>query len=218
MNTIVISLERRTDRRAHFMKHLPAVGIDKFHILDAVDGRTLKMEVPVPPHRPYFSFKDEWGNPSNRFNRYQVACIKSHVSAMLYAQKNEWDPVLILEDDVQFSGKYDIDSLVEKAPKDYEFLYLGYAERNWGFESKDVNKWWKIPRFTDCIHAYVINQSGMNKMASALETFRSTADDMVNILREEQDLKVYALKEKIAFQMESFSDIDRKTINRKDTL
>ena len=83
--------------------------------------------------------------------------------------------------------------------------------------SYDVNKWWKSPGFTDGLHAYVVNRKGADKLIAHMATFVTTNDDAVNDARfspQGEPLIAYALKHKIAFQIEDFSELDRKIIKR----
>jgi len=223
MNTICISLERRTDRAVRVKEHLTHVGLyDNLIMMPAYDGAIMPDPHIIPPKRPYFSFKDDFGMPSDRFNRYQIACVMSHVMALKMAAALNLPEVLIVEDDVQFApDRMDIfvEDIVKKAPQDWEMIYLGYAEREWAQKPrKEIDDTFISPGFCDGIHAYIANQKAYRKLANEMLRLRTTADDAVNDIRfrETNPLIAYAIVPKIAFQIEDYSEIDRKIINRKD--
>ena len=59
MKTIVISLERRKDRKQRVEQHLKDKGFKDVFFFPAFDGALFPATNVTPPKRPYFSFKDE---------------------------------------------------------------------------------------------------------------------------------------------------------------
>lgn len=56
----------------------------------------------------------------------QYGCISSHINIIKMAKKNNWESVLVLEDDVEFLNTTFIDDAVEQLKfKDWNLFYLG---------------------------------------------------------------------------------------------
>jgi GR25 family glycosyltransferase involved in LPS biosynthesis len=223
---IVISLERRKDRSERVFKHLEERGIKNIYALPAYDGIQIMSGIVkiIPPHRSYFSFRDELTNqPVNYLNRFQIGCTLSHVSALKFAKMLKANRALIVEDDVEFAENIQ-DVLknieVETQELDWEHIYLGGAIRN-NLGKKNIQKVTEhlyTTSFTDGLHAYLVKETGFDKIADAMLSFKTTNDDAVNdiICREENPLKAFMYLPKSAFQIMDFSELDRKIVNRQD--
>jgi hypothetical protein len=222
---IAISLERRKDRRERLELHLAERGFKNVYFLPAFDGAKITPGVVsvIPPHRPYFSFRDEITNfPNNKLNRFQIGCIMSHISALKFSKMLGAKTALIVEDDVEFPENIqDILVEVEKEgePFDWEMIYLGGAIRNFGGKSSiKVAPHLIRPGFTDGIQAFLIREEGFDKLINSMLSFKTTADDAINdvMFREKDPLRAYMRKPKCAFQIADFSEIQRGFIDRQD--
>ena len=216
MKTIVISLERRKDRRQRVEQHLKDQEFKDVLFYPAFDGGLLPSTNVIPPKRPYFSFKDEWGRPTNRINNFVIGCTLSHIGALKMAKALSLDKVLIVEDDVEFTCKeYEIDMVMKYLPDDWEMLYLGGAARTMG----KYNEQYIIePGFVDGLHAYIVKKEAYGRLINAMNKFLTSTDDSVNDarLKNANPVKGYMLKNKVAFQVPGFSELDRKVVDRKD--
>jgi len=224
MKTIAISLERRKDRRVRLEKHLKDNGLDDVLYFPAYDGAKMPVFQYSPPKRSYFSFKDEFANPCERFNKFQIGCTLSHAGAIKMAKALELKQVLIVEDDVEFIEPPNFHMILGNAPEDWDIIYLGGAVRSIAIggkriESIDVNDYIITPGFTDGLQAYIIRDTAYNKVANEMIKFDTTNDDCINDLRyyEDEPLKAYMLKTKIAYQIEDWSELDRRIIKRNWT-
>jgi len=222
---IVISLERRKDRSQRVFKHLEERGIQNIYSLPAFDGAKITPGIVkiTPPSRPYFSFKDELSRmPTNYFNRFQVGCTLSHISALKFAKMINAESALIVEDDVEFIDNIsDVLEDLEKetANLDWEHIYLGGAVRNISQQrSIKVSNHLVKPGFTDGLQAYLVKGTGFDKIADAMLSFKTTNDDAINdiMFREKDPLKAYMRVPKVAFQIKDFSELDRRVIDRQD--
>jgi GR25 family glycosyltransferase involved in LPS biosynthesis len=221
MKTIAISLERRKDRRDRLESHLEEVGFNEVIYFPAYDGGLMPANKIIPPNRPYFSFKDEMGMPSDRFNKFQIGCTLSHVGAIKLAKALKLPMVLIVEDDVEFLKdiRFNINQLWREIPDDWEMIYLGGAIRNWAQRpTRKISDHVISPGFCDGLQAYILNEKGYDKVANEMLKFRTTNDDSVNDARfdSKNPLIAYMIEPKSAFQISDFSELDRKVVNRKD--
>ncbi len=224
MKTIVINLLRRKDRKEYVTEHLKQFPQLEVSFFPAFDGAQMNNIIVTPPHRSYFSFRDQFGQRTNTLNRFQVACAFSHASVLKIAESLN-EHVLILEDDVELSDDFNklFDSnnnfIYDGVPDDFEMLYLGGAVRNnLGQPSTHVNDKVIIPGFTDGLQGYIVTPKGARKLSIEMMKFNTTNDDCVNDVknREKDPLITYMLKNKVAFQIESYSDLDQKIMKRED--
>jgi len=223
---IAISLERRKDRRTRLERHLKDRGFENVYFLPAFDGAKITPNIVkvTPPHRSYFSFKDEIsGAPSNMLNRFQVGCTLSHVAALKFAKMMGATTALIVEDDVEFvENIQDVLLNIEKETNgiEWEHIYLGGAVRNMMGSAKmqKVTDHLHSTSFTDGLHAYLVKEKGFDKIADAMLSFKTTNDDSMNdiMFRENNPLKAFMYLPKSAFQISDFSELDRRVIDRQD--
>jgi GR25 family glycosyltransferase involved in LPS biosynthesis len=222
---IAISLERRKDRRVRLEQHLADRGFKNVYYLPAFDGGKITPNIVsiVPPHRSYFSFKDELTRfPTNKLNRFQVGCTISHIAAMKFAKMLGAQSALFVEDDIEFTENIqEVLGNVEAETRglDWEHIYLGGAVRNIGQKTmQKVTDHLYTTSFTDGLHAYLVKGTGFDKIADAMFSFKTTNDDAINdiMFREENPLRAYMYLPKSAFQITDFSELDRRVIDRQD--
>jgi len=222
---IAISLERRKDRRIRLESHLTERGFKDVYYLPAFDGEKITPGIVsiIPPSRPYFSFKDELTRmPTNKLNRFQIACTMSHVAALKFAKMLNVQTALIVEDDIEFPENIqEVLSNIEEETKglQWEHIYLGGAIRNIGQRKmQKVTEHLYTTSFTDGLHAYLVKETGFDKIADAMLSFKTTNDDSMNdiMFKENNPLKAYMYLPKSAFQITDFSELDRRIIDRQD--
>lgn len=220
---IAISLERRKDRRDRLEVHLKERGFKDVYYLPAYDGAKITPNVVsvVPPHRSYFSFKDELSQaPTNKLNRFQFACTLSHVAALKFAKMMKFNSALIVEDDVEFPENIqEVFKNIEVETKnlDWEHIYLGGRVRvNWGKKQEKVTEHLYTTGYTDGLHAYLVKGGGFDKIADAMLSFKTTNDDSMNdvMFRENNPLRAFMYLPKTAFQITDFSELDRAVVDR----
>jgi GR25 family glycosyltransferase involved in LPS biosynthesis len=222
---IAISLERRKDRRTRLESHLSERGFKDVYYLPAYDGEKITPGIVsvIPPHRSYFSFKDELSRiPTNKMNRFQIACTMSHIGALKFAKMLNAKTAFIVEDDVEFPENIqEVFINIENESKnlDWEHIYLGGAVRNFVYKKMEkVTEHLYTTSFTDGLHAYLVRGNGFNKISDAMLSFKTTNDDSMNdiMFREVDPLRAYMYLPKTAFQITDFSELDRRVIDRQD--
>jgi GR25 family glycosyltransferase involved in LPS biosynthesis len=118
-----INLARRPDRLAHVQQQLALHNVLAQRV-DAVDGLfstfscvpsvdVSKKEVTLPSH--------------NRVSSFEAALVATHKLILIDALKNNYNNILILEDDAVFSPSFTegFSSVVKDLPSDWDILYLG---------------------------------------------------------------------------------------------
>jgi len=209
---ILINLERRKDRRDKIVDHLTKRGIKNLHVYPAFDGQEIYHMTVKPPKRNYTT-----GQP---MSKGVIGCGLSHIGAIKMGKSLGYKKILMLEDDAilsrGISAKFDI---LEEESKglDWEHIFVGGALRKRN-ELKQVTKHLWTSSFTDGVHAYLIQNEGINKICDEMLHFNTTVDDAINDLILSKKLKSYTMLPLGAFQQPGFSDIDNRFISRTDTM
>ncbi len=188
-----INLERRPDRKKQaqdeFLKH----GIINVIFVNGVDGNDLQQPVVMSKDGSIPSTGD-------------IGCSLSHLKVAKFAKERGINRYFVLEDDVQFSEKFNLgylESFMLKVPADCDLLYLG-GNHNGGFEM--VND--KIAKIfeTFTTHSYgVINDKSRDAIIEVL----SGADEKVDVALASlhRRLNCYVTRPHLAYQRDGFSDI-----------
>ncbi len=166
----LINLKRRPDRLARFAKTHAQETIDNIKIVDAVDGRELKMT----PHIKRLFEGGMFG-----WKKGVIGCNLSHLKIWYgLAHSNQFvENMLILEDDVRFMEGWE-DRLVEAmkvAPVDFDVLYLGGLlppnKTHWQNVREPVNKFWDraIEYCHFCAYAYILSKRGAEKLLEGIK-------------------------------------------------
>lgn len=154
---LYINLDRSDDRKVHMETQFAKYNIKNYQRVQAIDGKEI------------YNMKGQEIADIKFINNYKIgtkselACTLSHLKAINYAYLNNYESVLILEDDCSLDlmekWKDDLDKIVEKAPKDWEIIQL-YISRNCikGIEHKIIKR---INNECYGSVSYLLNRKGM---------------------------------------------------------
>ena len=123
MKKFVINLEKRIDRKAHFLRMNSMLGDVEF--IEAVDGSTLTLDKLL---RSGFDTDRMWRDPfkNRRITKGEVGCFLSHARAWKKCvELNE--PIMVFEDDAIVNQTFQ-ENLYESLIEEYGFLYLSRNE------------------------------------------------------------------------------------------
>ena len=189
-NIYCISLKRREDRRSTIKNHLNSLGID-FEFVDAIDSLDIEGEFSIP--------------------KGAIGCNLSHLK--IYKQvMGSNKPVLILEDDVEFSS-----DVIEKIkdiqiPEDWALLYFGGNHNGLELDMIDANLHRLKKTFTT--HCFAINPKIITEI---IEKFTFCYDRFVidEFLAYEIQTKYpcYGIHPHLAWQTTGFSDIQNTNVD-----
>jgi glycosyl transferase family 25 len=212
---VYINLDDRTDRKAEITAELQAVGIpdEKIHRLSAV--------------------KRSWG---------VLGCALSHESVMRFIVERGWKRVLILEDDAGFeyksrdrwnTGVADIAKLLTSSgdsnlDSTWDVVFMGGFIRDpTGPEKTAYPTLWRT-RNTSCLHAYIVRGEYAKKILSHIEASNQMLmKHPPNVKQYYVDNAMPKLMEHdrwfisiptLAYQRESYSDIEGKNANQNEPL
>lgn len=212
MNIIVISLERAKGRREKIKSQLSALNIDAI-IMDAVDSQDLssteknKIITLQGGYRQWEPFKPG-----------EIACTMSHIKALQIAQKENWQYLIVLEDDVVLAEDFEkrIKILFQIVPPNWEHIYLSGIPR-FGFLPQPNFSFVNIVPsiFTECTHSMIIRQNSYQKIINYLQRFETTTDDSYNKMIISEELKSYTYYPFVTYACDEYTYIWNQKIERE---
>jgi len=176
IQTYVISLARRKDRREHLQKVLPKKLNNNFIIYDAIE---------IPKKSWHYVEK------SGGLSRGKMGCSLSHREIWKRSVERD-EPVFILEDDIIFTDDFDyqdIELLLENRDE-WEIAFLGHC-----YETKSevnvIGKFYKSsqPR---CRHGYVVSPTGAEKLLK-YTNLEAVGDEKIGSIVKEGKIKSLSL-------------------------
>lgn len=138
---------------------------------------------------------------------------QAHINCILLAQQNEWENVLIIEDDVQLrKGAVEyLNKALSDLPERWDILLGGL------YNSKAIipyNEYWgSVGEFCGA-HFYIVNKSGFQRFFEY--NGRQHIDRWINLKGDK--LKCFVLQKFIATQRNGFSDNVKKTVDYSDKI
>lgn len=212
----LINLERRSDKRKIFnetiLPYLP-----KIKYFDAIDGRILsKNDIE----------KSKIRGRSDHTTRGAVGCALSHRKVIEDAYKNNYNRILVLEDDIYIPEPQNLENDINKAadelPDDWEMFYLGGEPTHQGVKNGvDGNN---ITLYSDnlykghyilCTFAYFINKNLIEYMYNDnLSKGVALASDRYYARIHRDRRKTFVPHEKLITSYPNHSDIHEKIISR----
>jgi len=196
--TFCINLDRRFDRWsecvAEFDKN-KLVGIERFK---AVDGKSLS-EL-----------------PKGFLTTSRLALVLTNMLILDKAIEENYDSILILEDDVEFTNQVtNMKSFFDLLPEDWDMLYFGGNHNTHvGSEPPTIinDKVCKLHN-TFSTHCVAINNKAFKEILERLKKCDNALDVIYTELQKK--LNVYSFYPMIATQRVSFSDIENKMTDYK---
>jgi len=191
----VINLRRRPDRLEHITKEFNKIKTE-FTLVEAVDGSAIRTNTTV-------------GNGWNY--KGVTGCAYSHKKVFLDALKNNFKKILVVEDDNVFSENFnkDFNFFYKQVPKNWDMLYFG---GNHQVKNKSINVNVEKISHTLTTNCYGIDTQHLPFLLSHLpektEKLKYPIDILLTSLQQKHNS--YALKPKICWQLEDFSDIENK--------
>jgi hypothetical protein len=189
-----INLDRRPDRLENFKKEVEKYKLGEFERFPAYDGKLL--------------------NLTNEYNLKpgEIGIIKSNLDIIRNAKKNNYNNILIIEDDCVFNdGIIDVDSFFELLPNDWDMLYMGgnHNTHMGVAPPQKIND--KIVKLhsTYSAHFIGIKSSIFDQIESLLERGQQPLD--VEYVRLQKIFNCYSFTPSLTGQLVNFSDIQETT-------
>lgn len=188
----IINLKRREDRKILMIEKLSEQKIDNYEIIEGYDGKDIKV-------LENFNLIK---NNSKIVNSGHFGCLLSHIKAIKKAQKNNYNNIMILEDDIIFNNNF-LEEIKKIKLPNYDILYLGGLINE---KKVFLNGWAKISKVMGA-YGYIINKNIYNKILDKLQNFMYCVDVLYYKLPDE--FNIYILNDLIKTNLDS-SDTSKK--------
>lgn len=193
--TFLINLKKREDRLNNFIIQVNNYNLGDFKIFEAIDGS---------------SIKDNYSNLSIG----NVGLIHSNIQIIEESIKNNYEKILIIEDDCVFNENINnIDDYFNHLPSDWDMVYFGGNHNPHINSPKPIMINDKVVKVhnTFATHCVGINKKMFLILLEALKTFNGPIDVIYQKLQ--SNYNMYCFNPLIATQMIGFSDIENRSID-----
>ena len=190
-----INLKHREDRKKNIISECDKYDLGDITFFEAINGSTI----------------------SQRFNISNgcVGLIMSNIEIINDAKKNDYETILILEDDCYFTDEIlMINEYLNVLPDDWDMFYLG-GNHNVGWKGikppEPINE--KIVKLhhTFTTHFIAIKKHMYDVILNELKNFNQPIDVIYTTLQKQYN--VYCTSVNIAKQINGYSDIENKNVN-----
>lgn len=191
----VINLKRRSDRLEHITNQFKKIATN-FKLIEAVDGSLIPTNKRV-------------GNGWNY--KGVTGCAYSHKKVYQDALSNNFNSILIVEDDNVFSDNFidEFNFFIQQVPSEWDILYFG---GNHQVKNKAINVNVEKISHTLTTNCYAIKTKHLPFLIQHLPDntldIEYPIDTLLTLIQQKSDC--YAFKPKICWQLEDFSDIENK--------
>jgi GR25 family glycosyltransferase involved in LPS biosynthesis len=155
MKKLVINLERRSDRKEHFLNNNTLSDVEW---VSAIDGEGLTIQAlnsnGVDTNRLW---RDPFHN--RKMTAGEIACFLSHRKAWVECV-NLNEPVMIFEDDAVITSEFD-EQYYNSLAEEYDFVYLSRSE-NEPENVKSVDDMLEVPFYPYNLTSYIITPEAAN--------------------------------------------------------
>ena len=206
MKKLVISLQRRTDRKKEFYKN----NLTNYQFIKAIDYKRLNNFIVDE------NFRDPFKN--RPVLKSEVACFLSHKKAWEECLKLN-EPVIILEDDVVINDKWDEEYYKDLIDK-YNFIYLQKNE-NEPNRVISIDDRLEIPFYPYNLTGYIIKPSTAKVLLDNIDKIIPADEYVPKLIKECILTNVVSLKEDSCNQLsreQSLSDIEVPGVARNFTV
>jgi GR25 family glycosyltransferase involved in LPS biosynthesis len=141
-----------------------------------------------------------------------IGCSLSHLFTIKYAQQNNLDNFLLLEDDVEFDDEINqkFFSYIDQVPDDWEMLYLG-GQHFHGMNLKQVNENIFKCEYTLAAQSVGIRNTLYQRLIDKVMNISKIND--IHYAEMHKDINAYVIVPHLTWQRVSYSDIEQVTVD-----
>lgn len=216
----IINLEHRKDRRDQIIKELKRVGIENYEFFKAIKPTEEMIHIWHPQFlNPIPKWYEALGNDHTKYRIGSLGCMLSHLEIIKKCIENNYENVLILEDDTMFeikdgmTFKLLMDTLGNQIDNlEFGLLYLAGNHNRAIIEKKTKNINKVVGTLTT--GAYIVNRRVMSYIVQRLPHFPREVDVFyANHIQKEYPC--YCIVPHLTRQQEGYSDIVQQHVSYK---
>lgn len=190
-NIYCINLERRQDRWELFLKECEKINLTDVKKFKAIDGNLIT-------------------NTTNLLNG-ELGVLISHYELVKMAKENNFDNILILEDDVVFTNTVSkLDEYMALIPSNWDFIYFG-GNHVYGKDPIQINNNIIKLNNTVALQCVAIKNTIFDYILEILPKKMKQVDAYYGDLQ--KPFNAYGVRPNMAIQREDYSDIQNKIVN-----
>ena len=189
---ICLNLEKRKDRKSICDSIFTKYNID-VEYFKAIDGDTL---------------------PHGKIKSGNRGCCLSHKKIFEYIQKNNWNTVLILEDDVEFHDELEtrFEDYYTEVPSSWKMLYFG--GNHCKIEPKMISNHVHRLVQTYTTHCYAIKREILPVLLEEFSDSKIYNQEVdVHLSNIQKQIECYGFIPHLAWQRDDYSDIEKMNVN-----
>mgnify|MGYP003343414563 CR=1 FL=1 len=189
-----INLDRRTDRWKHFISQSEKFNLTGVERVSAIDGQ-------------HINTSEFHTNLTNG----ELGLVLTSIKIFEDCLKNEYENVLILEDDCVFENEIlNLDKYFQNLPENWDMIYFGGNHNIHGNypEPVKINDFVKKVSYTYSSHMIGFNKRMYEQILSLLKTYQFQVDIVYSRLQKENNC--YTFYPRLSTQLVDFSDIQNK--------
>ena len=210
IDSYIISLKNETEPESQkLIKNIKDLDADLNPVwFNGINGKTTDLQ-PYKHHFDPFFF--------NTLTPSTIGCALSHLYVWKQIASSEKEYSVVFEDDVVFTENFKsgLENCLKNAPEDFDVLMLGYLDASnpvlYLIHSilnhlkynvmKEVNDYIIKPQCFFQTHAYVVSKNGAKRLIELIDGYiYQHIDFTINSFYLKDQLKIYAVKDRIAFQ------------------
>lgn len=216
----IINLEHRKDRREHIIKELKKVSIDNYVIFKAIKPET---EDDINKwNKNFCKERADWlkNAPDEYYLKYRLGslgCLQSHYEILKDAEENNYNNIIILEDDAFFRINTRFEELIKilinqsnHIKTSIDIFYFGGRHNKQDYEkiSENIVKVKSMATTT----AYLINKETRKYIIENIQNNESEIDCYYsNVIQNK--FNCYSVIPSIICQSSGFSDIVQRNVS-----
>lgn len=216
----VINLAHRKDRRQEIIKELKRVGIENFEFFKAIKPNKEMINIWNPNFlNPIPKWFELLGKDHTAYRIGSLGCMLSHLEIIKKCIENNYENVLILEDDTIFEIKYGMtfklvmDTLGNQINNlEFGLLYLAGNHRGATIEKKTNNINKVVGTLTT--GSYIINRRAMKCIVERMPHFPREVDVFYSDYIQ-KEYPCYCIVPHLTRQGEGYSDIVQQNVSYK---
>ena len=211
IDAYIISLKKETEPESRkLIKNIKDLDADLNPVwFNGINGKTTDLQQYKHHFDPMYF---------NTLTPSMIGCALSHLYVWKQIASSENEYSVVFEDDVVFTNNFKsgLDAALKNVPEDFDILALGYMSVEhpilYHIHStilnqlkynvmKEVNDYIAQPPIFYQMHSYVVSKNGAKRLLELIDGYiYQHIDVTLNAFYKKDELQVYALKDRIAFQ------------------
>lgn len=202
----IINLKHRIDRRKNMINQMNKINETNYEFFDAI--------------KPTIEQVNDWNSNylKQHNDNYRIGCLGcmfSHMMIMKLALKENYNKILILEDDVIFNNNYNnlsnYLSNIDQNKQDMIYLSGSHIIQ----PEKITDNIYQIKK-TFTTNSYIINKRAMEYIVNNINKYEKEIDVFyTEYIQKANDFNCICINPHITYQESGYSDIQNKDVNYK---